>query len=160
MSIKYGPVICNPYSEEAKELVGKEIIGGWSYASLVETPDDYMVTTLRRIGRYKDPFEVDGSKFSFIREAIHDDEYIKYASIKEMLNDYVDRFNKGKPWPKNTLPPVWLKHKYIGNIVLLCEFNPVCNQVYIGSMGLIDLSSLFANYTYLDGTPVGKETKE
>lgn len=159
MSIKYGPIICNPNSEEAKELVGKKIVGSWSYNTLENMPDELIEKTLLRIGDSTNPFVVDDTKFTFIREVIHEDEYRRYSSIMEMLHDYVDRFNKGRPWPKHSLPPIWLKHKYIGNIVLLCEVNPVCNQVYIGSMGLIDLSSLFANYTYLDGTPVGKEVK-
>lgn len=157
MIIKYGPVICNPYSEEAKELVGKEIIGGWSYASLAETPDDYMVTTLRRIGRYKDPFEVDGSKFSFVREVFKEEPMFRpYKSCEEMVEDFRKRFCSHTTIPQFSMPLIWIKGKGSGHTFLVNAY--LTGTVKFGGISFT-LDDLFNKLTYLDGSPIGKEVE-
>lgn len=81
--------------------------------------------------------------------------YRPYESVAEMLCDYKRRVCKINNQPKNTMPLIWLKyieHDEIKRLVIGFDMND--NQVLLNIW--CDMSYLYRNYQYLDGTPCGK----
>lgn len=161
--MKYGPIICNPNSEEAKKLVGKKIVGCWSYKTIENMPDELIEKTLLRISGSVNPFEVDGTKFTFIREVIEENPtYRPYESMEEMLKDFNERFRIPTPAsPQLSIPFIWVESKSDNGTAYLVNgydestvFEVLVGNDWCGTGDLLEY------YTYLDGSPVGKEVTE
>lgn len=148
--MKYGPIIFDPTSEEAKALIGKKVVGGWSFVAIKTTPEACTTATLSHIYNSGNPF--DG--FTFIREIIEDKPtYRPYESCDEMIGDYRDR--NGFPStsnPKFPMPLIWVKTDTTTELVTAYEDGIAC---VCGEWMALD--DMFNYYTYLDGSPVGKE---
>lgn len=85
--------------------------------------------------------------------------YRPYESVAEMLCDYKRRVCKINNQPKNTMPLIWLKyieHDEIKRLVIGFDMND--NQVLLNIW--CDMSYLYRNYQYLDGTPCGRLVEE
>lgn len=84
--------------------------------------------------------------------------YRPYESVAEMLCDYKRRVCKINNQPKNTMPLIWLKCSETGAERLATGFDREGNNVFVGYW--CDMSELYTDYQYLDGTPVGKLVEE
>lgn len=83
-------------------------------------------------------------------------QYRPYKDCEEMIEDYKERFDM--PCPSYTMPKIWIQGT--GDLKvkrLIYSYGDQCISV-VG--GLVSLNSAFDNYTYLDGTPVGKLVEE
>ena len=83
-------------------------------------------------------------------------EYRPYKDTEEMIADYKERFKVDKV-PSFCMPLIWVKDKNdaFTHISLITAFTGVS----IGSAGVFrSMDLLFDRYTYLDGSPCGKET--
>lgn len=76
-----------------------------------------------------------------------------YRDTDEMIWDWNARF-KVSPWPPHSMPLIWVKSKITSLRVLITAYN-MYSVVFNGTR--VDFRDLFDNYTYLDGSPCGKE---
>ena len=80
-------------------------------------------------------------------------EYHPYRDTDEMMEDWKERF-KPKDWPGHSMPLVWVRSRTTSLRVLITAYN-MYSVVFNGTR--VDFRDLFDNYTYLDGSPCGKE---
>ena len=83
-----------------------------------------------------------------------DKKYRPYESSAEMIADFIARFKVNCPPYEE--PSIWIKGKENDNRFLLTGFSPevgVCTRENVHS----SFNTLFNWYTYLDGSPCGKE---
>lgn len=159
--MKYGPIICDPNSEEVKALVGKKVVASDNYSN-VSTPfelDPYLPI----LGRLVDfrrfdcrPFLVEESSgicsYTFIREVIEEKpQYRPYKDTEELVSDFCQRF--GIVNTDYAIPMIWFRNKKTGRAWLVTCFNDT-------GVGYESMDAIFNKLTYLDGSPVGKEVKE
>ena len=83
-------------------------------------------------------------------------QYRPYRDALEFIADYGKRFPTATPRPMWTMPLIWIAHKTDGTTRLIVEFSD--RSVKIGcKVKPVDFGKLFEYWTYLDGSPVGKE---
>ena len=75
-----------------------------------------------------------------------------YKDTDEMVADYDARF-QSKARPDHTMPLIWVKGKRRGRY-LIEGYSEDGKDVYCGA-GCMNMSGLFAGYSYLDGSPCG-----
>lgn len=163
--MKLGKVIVDPSSEEAKKLVGKRVVVSSSYKSLSndDNADYFQVGILREIGEdCTFPFKVSTGNllrtvgYCYIRGVLED--YVPYDSVTEFLNERVFFYQglNNKITKKYMVAPIWLKKKGTQELMQVNYLNKE-----EGLVGVFDdkytLKGLFNTFTYLDGSPVGKE---
>ena len=83
--------------------------------------------------------------------------YKPYLTVDEFIQDFQERFPTAVPRPAYTMPLIWLKEKEAERINLCYAF--VGNCVELGC-SVYNMTELFEDWTYLDGSPVGIEVKE
>ena len=85
----------------------------------------------------------------------HEPMYRPYINTNEMISDWMKRF--GTYDTNVVMPPIWVKDRNG------CKYH-IIEYILYDSVGLFTrietLTELFKNYTYLDGTPCGKEVSE
>lgn len=159
--MKFGPIIYDPTSEEAKKLVGKTVIAADSYTTIADTRNNDTVKLVEICEDEFNPFriEVNGHRYgyNFIREFIEEPpKYRPYKDTTEMVEDYKERFTDTIMTGSVEMPLIWLKNDS-GSSVLVTAF---CHE-YIKNMDLLErLDEVFKHYAYLDGSPVGKEVND
>ena len=83
--------------------------------------------------------------------------YKPYVTVDEFIQDFQERFPTAVPRPAYTMPLIWIKNRQDGRVVLVHGFND--DYCLIGTTW-ITVYCLYENWTYTDGSPVGKEVKE
>ena len=76
-----------------------------------------------------------------------------YRDTDELIEDWKTRFKVGQ-WPSRAMPLVWIMSRNTSQRMLITAFN-LYSVVFNGTR--VDFRDLFDNYTYLDGSPCGKE---
>ena len=79
-----------------------------------------------------------------------EEKYRQYKDYHEMTEDFCERF--GVNCPKYAMPFIWIKNKEEDYVFMIHTFQ--------GYDADDRLESYFKNYTYLDGSPVGKKVEE
>lgn len=152
--MKYGPIICDPKSEEAKALVGKKVVGGYDFTELKDYPERHTIATLNYIKNTCNPFVCCATPYTFIRGVVEDaPKYRPYKDTGEMVEDYCERFDVRLM--DFDMPSIWLKAIHYGATELITKFGT--GAVVFDQDCYNTLDWIFGNYTYLDGSPVGKE---
>lgn len=101
------------------------------------------------------PFQSEhGHNWQFIREIIGETKYRPYKDTDEMIADWKER-NKGN-WAETSMPLIWVKGKN-GEKHLLTDYSDWSVE---SSYDKISMTALFKDYTYLNGSPCGKEVIE
>lgn len=88
--------------------------------------------------------------------ADHKPQYVPFDSVEELIDCWNQKKNKGKPTydTKLNMPMIWVKAKALLNSpVLITAF---CKTVVFVCTHFVSLGELFDNYTFLDGSPIGK----
>lgn len=165
--MKYGPIICDPNSEEAKNLIGKKVVASDYYARISEISELMDFDPLAPIegqlievsGTTIIPFRVKGSvsecAYTFIREVIDEaPQYRPYKDTEEMVEDFKERFEDKIFTSPIEIPTIWFMNKGSKHRFLVTGF---LEEGVITFCYSIEWEELFENYTYLDGSPVGKE---
>ncbi|GEM_PF-5126554 len=91
-----------------------------------------------------------GGKLTTVRE---EPSYRPYRDTDELIEDWRTRFKVG-PWPSRSMPLVWVMSKATCLRTLVTGYD-LYSVVFGGTK--IGFRDLFDNYTYLDGSPCGKE---
>lgn len=81
--------------------------------------------------------------------------YRPYNDTDEMIADWKERFN-AKDWPRYSMPLIWVKNEW-NNKYFLTGFS---HEIVILAESPQTLKDLCRCYTYLDGSPCGKEVTE
>ena len=81
--------------------------------------------------------------------------YRPYKDTDEMITDWMERF--GTYDTKVVMPPIWIWDKDKVEKTLVTGFR---RQEVNTTDAIITIVSLLQSYTYLDGTPCGKEVTE
>lgn len=79
--------------------------------------------------------------------------YRPYKNANEMIADWKKRFSLGD-WPSISMPLIWVRFKDANAPYLVCGY--LSSSVAIG-VARPSFSELLDDYTYLDGSPCGKE---
>lgn len=155
--MKYGPIICDPDSKEARALIGKKVVGGWDFSTLKNNPEYYTPTRLSRIGILCSPFVTDCDSFFFIREVIEEKpKYRPYESCDEMVEDFKKRFCSHTTIPQFAMPLIWvMPKKCLKPKMLITSYDD--ELVTLEGVYNKSFEELFNYYTYLDGSPIGKK---
>lgn len=86
-------------------------------------------------------------------EKVVEREYAPFKTIDEFIEASGVRV---KPNEKGNRPFIWLHNSAAECDSLITEYKSDCNKVFISDMTL-DMVELFRNWTFLDGSPCGKE---
>lgn len=87
--------------------------------------------------------------------------YKPYETVEEFIQDYQERFPTAVPRPAHTMPLIWLTNIVSEEIHLVTGFN--MTDEYENEKGVCirdiiwSFKELFSSWTYLDGSPCGKE---
>lgn len=166
--MKYGPIICDPNSEEARKLIGKVVCVSDSFNELsmnmggeigllFKIDDDPISTTPFVIDMNGSNLFKNHESFTFIREVIEEPpKYRRYKDTNEMVSDYCERFGVAKT--DFAMPIIWVMPKHSTRKILIAVYY----DEYVTLEWVADraMNELLEGYTYLDGSPVGKEVKE
>lgn len=82
-------------------------------------------------------------------------EYVPFDSVEELIECWNKKKYNGRP-PYNAeleMPLIWVKHRTVNIKYLIIGF---CDDSVSMSSLLVKLKDLFENYTFLDGSPIGK----
>lgn len=79
-----------------------------------------------------------------------EEKYRPYKDYREMVEDFCERF--GVNCPSYAMPLIWIKNKKIDHVYMISFFQ--------SSRNVDRMENYFNNYTYLDGSPVGKKVEE
>ena len=148
--MKFGPIICDPTSEEAKALIGKKVLASDSYVGLKKVDSKLCKEgILERIDEDNDcPFRFGINLFqtyNFIREVIEEPKkYVPYDLSKPEVRDKL----RGR-WYRVTEEDI--EHS-------VESFAPT-KYGYVIS-GTYTAEGFFEECTWLDGTPCGEEVTE
>lgn len=85
-----------------------------------------------------------------------DSKYRPYKDTEEMIADWKKRFN-AKDWPSYSMPLIWIWDKDNAEKTFVTGFR---RQEVNTVDAIINMASLLQSYTYLDGSPCGKEVTE
>ena len=91
-----------------------------------------------------------GGKLTTVRE---EPSYRPYRDTDELIEDWKTRFMAGQ-WRSHAMPLIWVMSKDTCLRTLVTGYN-LYSVIFNRTM--VDLRDLFDNYTYLDGSPCGKE---
>lgn len=79
-----------------------------------------------------------------------EEKYRPYKDYHEMVEDFCERF--GVNCPKYAMPLIWIKNKESDYVYMINAFQ--------GYNSKDAMENYFKNYTYLDGSSVGKKVEE
>lgn len=163
-------IIIDPTKEGIEKLIGKEVYAGDIPGYCLEHAnegDSYYLCTLIEIRKYDTcPFLVKHDDQNKICSCIIEKkeepkpEFMPFKNITEFLNAYI----RVASWLGNQdlclyNHGIWLEQKDPKGYVMATEIYD--NGVVIGSnMSEIPWDELLENYTFLDGSPIGRFVKE
>lgn len=107
----------------------------------------------RDIDSCTDFIECQGIIFEKVKK---EPKYRPYNDTDEMITDWKERIG-GKHWSVYEMPLIWIWDKGEAEKTLVTGFR--WKDVNTAD-ALIDMASLLQDYTYLDGSPCGKEVVE
>lgn len=88
-------------------------------------------------------------------------EHKPYESVEEFIQDYQERFPTAVPRPAHTMPLIWLTNIVSEEIHLVTGFNMTDENENEKGVCIRDIiwsfRELFSSWTFLDGSPCGKE---
>jgi hypothetical protein len=88
--------------------------------------------------------------------------YVPFDTVQELIDCWDNKYPQNKSRPKGTMPLIWIKEKEkdIRTFITEYYFERDCHEADVGtSRDYISLKSLFYDYTFLDGTVIGKVAK-
>ena len=171
--MKYGPIICDPNSEEARKLIGKVVCVSDSFNELsmnmggeigllFKIDDDPISTTPFVIDMNGSNLFKNHESFTFIREVIEEKpKYRPYKDTEEMIKDFKNRFCKHTTIPQYSLPLIWIENRNVRFRFLVSTFGSDAVHVEGSEVySWLSMENLFRYMNYLDGSPVGKEVTQ
>lgn len=96
-------------------------------------------------------FEPDWDWVSYDYRVKPEEKYRPYENYHEMVDDFCERFRVS--FPKYIMPKIWLKSNATDYLFMISNFSGSEDSRKI-------LATYYKNYTYLDGSPVGKKVEE
>lgn len=97
---------------------------------------------------------------AYLVERAKEKKYRPYESIDEFVSDFIKRFNTH--CPNYAMPLIWVRSKATRTILNIDAFynDAICkDDIYVGSSWK-EMTDLFEDYTFLDGSPCGKEIED
>ena len=81
-----------------------------------------------------------------------------FDSVQELIDAWDEKYPQNKNRPKGAMPLIWIKTKQKNRVYLITDF--LFEQMYGCNVGTetdnLSLKELFENYTFADGTVIGK----
>lgn len=170
ITMKYGNIICDPTSKEARNLIGKKVIAGSFYD--VSNPSDCskirLLTEIKpnrtcpflcTVGIDYNSLNFESVGEPFIREVIEELTYKPFNNFSELLSNYLERIQIEPSRIKNfDFPTIWVKRKPTKKDKSF--FISVCGgddkEVFLSNCYPISYTDLFDMFTFIDGSPCGK----
>lgn len=90
-------------------------------------------------------------------------EYVPFDTVQELINAWDEKYPQNKNRPEGTMPLIWIKEKECNRAYLITDF--FFERVYMeydaGTSNYhFTLKELFENYTFADGSIIGKVKEE
>lgn len=82
-------------------------------------------------------------------------ESVPFDSVHELINAWDEKYPQNKNRPEGTMPLIWVKSKATNCIYLMNGYDYEDNKVGIDTYW-VALGDLFKDYTFLDGSIIGK----
>lgn len=90
-----------------------------------------------------------------------EDKYVPFDTVQELIDCWDNKYPQNKSRLKGTMPLIWIKCKEKNRVYLITDF--LFEKAYDCDVGTeyenIKLKELFNDYTFLDGTVIGKVAK-
>lgn len=163
----YDDIIINPYSEEARNCIGKMVYYSDNPNGCLRSANNGNSThcgILQKIeiGGYL-PFVLENSDFAWAcimpKKEDPKPEYVPFSSAEEFINEYSHNHIFRMECDTTTKLDnygMWLKYKNDYVQVTYIE----ASGINFGTQMEADWQDLYDNYTFLDGTPCGKLKEE
>ena len=90
-------------------------------------------------------------------------ESVPFDSVQELIDAWDNKYPQNKNRPKGTMPLIWIKEKEKNRVHLITNFyfERVLMEYDVGTSDYhFTLKELFENYTFADGSIIGKVKKE
>lgn len=148
----YKDIIIDPQDERLKDAIGKEVYyDDKPMLAVQHANQNVKIGTLIKVKK--------GEQFPFCVQRREAEDKFNYACIilkKEPEVKYVP-FDLSKKEDREALRDKWTKHKYLKTELKITNFEIQDGIWYAnGREGGV----LFRNYTFLDGSPVGRKVEE
>lgn len=158
--MKFGKIIIDAESEDLNSLIGKKVAAANSYYD-INHADMIAVGTFVKVGIGSSrPFNVNVSlddhnngisKFAFIREIMSEDPiYTSYHNVGDLISDFKKRFDISTPY---YIPIIWIRNKKTKHVSIIESFY---SDSIKSDDSIINLTDLFRDYEYIDGSIIGK----
>ena len=160
-------VLFSSYKKEVEHFIEthqylNEIIKGWLEGKTVQ---------FRDINSGEDEswnimkFDNDLNGWDFVhyeyRIEPSEDKYVPFDTVQELIDCWNNKYPQNKSRPKGTMPLIWIKCKEKNRVYLITDF--LFEKLYDCDVGTeyenIKLKELFNDYTFADGTVIGKVEK-
>lgn len=88
-----------------------------------------------------------------------EDTYIPFDTVQELIDAWDEKYPQNKNRPESTMPLIWIKNKQKNRVYLITDFlfEKVCNCDVGTEDENLKLKELFKDYTFADGTVIGKK---
>ena len=88
-------------------------------------------------------------------------EYVPFDTVEGLIEAWDNKYPQNKNRPEGTMPLIWIKNKEKNRVYLITSF--LFEKVFGYDVGTCDedmkLTELFNNFTFLDGSIIGKRSK-
>jgi hypothetical protein len=87
-----------------------------------------------------------------------EDAYVPFDTVQELIDAWDEKYPQNKNRPEGTMPLIWIKQKLKNRVYLITDF--MFEKYFEDDVGTEDdnlqLKELFDDYTFLDGSVIGK----
>lgn len=85
-------------------------------------------------------------------------EYVPFDTVQELIDAWDEKYPQNKNRPEGTMPLIWVKSKQKNRVYLITDF--LFDKYFNNDVGTEDsnlqLKELFEDYTFADGSIIGK----
>lgn len=139
----------------------EDIILAWKRGNTIQYKDDCLNEWVNwMINEFppKDAFD----KWKEWRIKDECEESVPFDTIQELIDAWDNKHPQSKNRPEDTMPLIWIKNKDANRIYLIDGYDYESGLLIKMNVHWIKLEDLFDNYTFLDGSIIGKvkEIKE
>lgn len=145
---------CSEWIDEHKDLI--DIMKSWEEGKTIQ----YLHDDDWRDVAYNNPLWGLNNTYRIKPEP----EYIPFDSVQELIDAWDRKYPQNKNRPEGTMPLIWIENKaYKGTVFLITAyyFERDMHDADVGTNEAdYTLKELFEDYTFADGSIIGKERKE
>ena len=156
-SKKDSDVMFDGTEEECTNWMEKyeDIILAWKQGKTIQYKDDCLNEWVNWIVYEFPPKDV-FDKWKEWRVKDECEELVPFDTVQELIDAWDNKHPQSKNRPEDTMPLIWIKNKDANCIYLIDGYDYESGLLIKMNVHWIKLEDLFNNYTFLDGSIIGK----